>query len=255
MGKSSASASQAKQTNPKPPPPPSSEGFCLLQARGWFFAPGRAMRGLVLTLSCPLGSPVRFCSYLDSQRGHPVKVLGETPSCGLSHTHQPECIKGARVMPPCGGDSQKEGPRTGSPTISSLLQQPLLGVKQVGGPETGYKPKASKSLYKEGEVQDGDYQVYREIVISRRLGDIHRPERCVLPQSGTSRLPEVPQDSGRGQGFPVQVSAFQTVTSPKGVLSVTGGTLLHKLTIYLHLYLDDWLLRATSRSICLAQTR
>ena len=38
---------------------------------------------------------------------------------------------------------------------------------------------------------------------------------------------------------------------------VTGvmGTLLHKLTIYLHLYLDDWLLRAMSRAICLAHTQ
>ena len=38
---------------------------------------------------------------------------------------------------------------------------------------------------------------------------------------------------------------------------VTGvlGTLLHKLNIYLHLYFDDWLLRATSRAICLAHTK
>ena len=82
----------------------------------------------------------------------------------------------------------------------------------------GYKPKASKSLYKE-EVQDGDNQVYPESVVSRRLGDINRPEGCVLPHSITYQFSEVPQDSGRGQGVPVQGSAFQTVTCPKGVLS------------------------------------
>ena len=70
-------------------------------------------------------------------------------------------------MPPCGGDGQQGGPRTGPTTISRLLEQPLLGAKKVGGPEAGYKPKASKSLFKEGEVQDGDYQVYPEGIISR----------------------------------------------------------------------------------------
>ena len=60
------------------------------------------------------------------------------------------------------------------------------------------------SLYKEGEVQDGDYQVYLESVVSRRLGNIHRPEGRVFPRSGTTRLSEVPQGSGRWQGVSVQ---------------------------------------------------
>ena len=111
-------------------------------------------------------------------------------------------------------DGQQGGPRSGPTTISRFLQQPLLGAKKVAGPEAGYKPKASKFLYKEGEVQNGDYQAYPESIVSRQLGDIHRPEGCVLPHSGTSRVSEVPQDSGKGQG-----SAFRTVTSPKGILS------------------------------------
>ena len=75
------------------------------------------------------------------QRGHPVRVLAETPSCGVSDTHQPECIKGGRVMPPCGGDGQQGGPRTGPTTISRLLQQPLLGAIKFGGPEAGINLK------------------------------------------------------------------------------------------------------------------
>ena len=139
----------------------------------------------------------------DSQRWHSVRILGETPSCGVPDTRQPECKKGGGVMPPCLGDGQQGDPRTGPTTVSRLLQQPLLGAKKVEGPEAGYKPKACKSLYKEGEVQDGDYQVYPESVISSRLGDIHRPEGCVhvLPHSSTSQIPEEPQDNGRGQRF------------------------------------------------------
>ena len=73
----------------------------------------------------------------------------------------------------------------------------------------------------------------------------------------TSRFSKVPQGSGRGQGVAVQCSSIRTVTSPEGVLSGhrCPGHLLLKLTIYLHLYLDDWLHRATSRAICLGHTQ
>ena len=90
-----------------------------------------------------------------------------------------------------------------------------------------------------------------------RLGDIHRPEGCVLPHSGTSGVSEVPQDSGRGKVFQFKALPFGLSPAPREFCRVTGilGTLLHKLTIYLHLYLDDWLLRAISRAICLAHTQ
>ena len=117
-------------------------------------------------------------------------------------------------MPPCGGDGQQGGLTTSPAAISRLLQQSLLGAKKVGWPESGYEPKASKSLHKE-EVQDGDYEVYLENIVSRRLGDIHRPERLIFSRAGTSRFSEVPQGSGKRQG----VSTVWTVTNPEGVLS------------------------------------
>ena len=45
-------------------------------------------------------------------------------------------------MPPCGGDGQQGGPRTGPAAISRLLQQPLLGAKKSGGlrPVINLKP-------------------------------------------------------------------------------------------------------------------
>ena len=202
-GKLSAAASQAKQSKPKPPPQASSSTVV---------APGDEGVGPNPLVPTRLSTHGRFCSFLaglrpcrravrrlhdalashprqrlrpsDSQRGHSVRVPGETPSCGVPNTLYQECKKGVRVMPPCGGDGQQGSPRTGPATISRFLQQPLLGAKTVGGPEAGYKPKASKSIYI--EVQDGDYQVYLESVVSKRLGDIHQPEGCVFPHSGTS---------------------------------------------------------------------
>ena len=60
-----------------------------------------------------------------------------------------------------------------------------------------------------------------------------------------------------GKVFQFKALPFGLPTVPREFCQVTGalGTLAHKLTIYLHLYLDDWLLRATSRAICLAHTQ
>ena len=60
-----------------------------------------------------------------------------------------------------------------------------------------------------------------------------------------------------GGKFQFKALPFRLSPAPREFCRVTGvlGTLLHKLTIYLHLYLDDWLLRATSRAISLAHTQ
>ena len=60
-----------------------------------------------------------------------------------------------------------------------------------------------------------------------------------------------------GKVFQFKALPFRLSPAPREFCQVTGvlGTLHHKLTIYLHLYLDDWLLRATSRAICLAHTQ
>ena len=60
-----------------------------------------------------------------------------------------------------------------------------------------------------------------------------------------------------GKVFQFKALPFGLWPGPREFCRVTGvlGTLLHKLTIYLHLYLDDWLLRATSIAICLAHTQ
>ena len=60
-----------------------------------------------------------------------------------------------------------------------------------------------------------------------------------------------------GKVFQFKALPFGLSPAPREFSWVTGvlGTLLHKLTIYLHLYLNNWLLRATSRAICLAHTQ
>ena len=68
---------------------------------------------------------------------------------------------------------------------------------------------------------------------------------------------QVPQGSSRGQGVSVQGLTVRTVTSPEGVLPGhrCPGHPSPEAHIYLYLYLDDWLLRAMPRAICLAHTQ
>ena len=60
-----------------------------------------------------------------------------------------------------------------------------------------------------------------------------------------------------GKVYQFRALPFGLSPASREFCRVTGvlATLVHKLTIYLHLYLDDWLLRATSRAICLAHTQ
>ena len=116
------------------------------------------MRGSVLTLSCPLGSPPMvgsaaslpvyepvggrladfmphwLCATDDTYiRGHSVRVPGETPSCRVPNILHQECKKGGRVIPPCGGDGQQGGPRTGPLPFPGFYINFFLVPKKLGG--------------------------------------------------------------------------------------------------------------------------
>ena len=125
----------------------------------------------------------------------------------------------------------------------------LFLVPKKSGPEAGYKPKASKfkrettrSIRK--ALCPGDW------VTSIDLKDayFHIPVHHEFQKSLRIAV--------GGRVFQFKALPFGLSPAPSEFCRVTGvlGTLLHKLTIYLHLYLDDWLLRVTSRAISLAHT-
>ena len=58
-----------------------------------------------------------------------------------------------------------------------------------------------------------------------------------------------------GKVFQFKALPFRLPPATREFCQVSPGTLLHKLTMYLHLYLDYWLLRDMSRAICLAHTQ
>ena len=209
------------------------------------------MRRSVLTLSCPPGSPPIVSSApsslvyechrrrlhpSDGQRGHSVRVLGETTSCGVPDTLQPKCKKGGRVMPPCGGDGQ-QGPRTGPTTISRLLQQPLLVPKKSGSlrPVINLKPlnlfikkekfkmETTRSIRK--ALSPGDWVTSIDLKDAYFHIQVH-PEFWKYPRIVVG-----------GNVFQFKALPFRLSPAPREFSQVTGvlGTLLHKLTIYLYL--------------------
>ena len=158
-------------------------------------------------------------------------------------------------MPPCGGDGQQGGLRTNPTAISRLLQQPLLGAKKSGGLRPVINLKPLKLFLKKEKFKMETTRSIRKAlstgnwVTSIDLKDeyfhvpVHPNFRKYLRVGG-----KVSQFRALPFGLSPALREFCRVT---GVL----GTLFPKLTIYLHLYLDDWLLRATPRAICLAYTQ
>ena len=152
-------------------------------------------------------------------------------------------------MPPCGGD--------GPATISTLLQQPLLGAKKVRGLEAGYNLKPLNLFIKKEKFKMETTRSIRKAlstsdwVTSIDLKDLYF-HILVHPEFRKYLRIVV-----GGKVFQFKALPFRLSPASRELCRVTGvlGTLLHKLTIYLHLYLESCLLRATSRAICLAHNQ
>ena len=120
---------------------------------------------------------------------------------------------------------------------------------------TSYKPKTSKSPYKEFKMETtrsirkalspGDWVTSINLKDAYFHVPVHPDFRKYL------------RVAVGGKVYQFRALPFGLSPAPREFCRVTGvlGTLVHKLTIYLHLYLDDWLLRATSRAIFLAHTQ
>ena len=160
-------------------------------------------------------------------------------------------------MPPCGGDGQQGGPRTGPATISRLLQQPLFGAKMSGGLRPVINLKPLNLFIKKEKFK---METTRSIRKALSLGDW---ATSIDLKDAYFHIPVHPNFRKYlrivvgGKVFQFKALPFRLSPAPREFCRVTGvlGTLFHKLTICLHVYLDDWLLRATSRAICLAHTQ
>ena len=151
---------------------------------------------------------------------------------GISHSlpFGPHLIRGTHPLPfvqplvhqgqGLGGGSSlviAEGSdRASSSSVSRLLQPAVCGDEGLWVVEAGHRPFVTESEGLEDFFQDGDSPVGTSFGPGWRLDGVSRLERCVLPSSDASGLPQVPQVRSVREGVPVQGSLLWPVYGSAG---------------------------------------
>ena len=119
------------------------------------------------------------------------------------------------------------------------------------------KLEVPQHLGGEGKVQDGDPASHTQGPHQGQMGHIHRSSRTPIFMSRSRIKQEVPALHSQGDGLPFRALPFGLTTAPKEFTRVTAtlASIVHRKGINLHLYLDNWLLRANSFQKCLTQTK
>ena len=120
--------------------------------------------------------------------------------------------------------------------------------------EAYLRPKQTKSVPQDGEIQDGNTGNHQNIPPARGVGNLSRLQGCLLPHTNTGTIQEISQISCPVSDIPIQSTSIWSVHSSHGVYCEVKLMAGHK-GIRIHQYLDDWLVRASSHSICLQHTQ
>ena len=193
----------------------------------------------------------------DYKRGHPVRVCGETPLAESSMLFTRNSKREAELCRHVDMISKKalELAPLPSPGFYNNLflvpkksegLRPVINLKPLNlfiKKEKFIKMETTRSIRK--ALSPGDWVTSIDLKDTYFHVLVHPEFRKYL------------RVAVGGKVYQFRALPFGLSPAPREFSRVTGvlGTLLHKLTIYLHLYLDDWLLRATSRAICLAHTQ
>ena len=112
----------------------------------------------------------------------------------------------------------------GTPSkFSRLLQPSLSSAKEVRSLEASHRSVVSEPLPPSRTLQDGNPPLHSGGNPTLRLGDIHRPDGCLLSYSNSSVIPEVPPILGRYERVPVPGAPLWAFSGPKGILQNYGS--------------------------------
>ena len=112
-------------------------------------------------------------------------------------------------------------------------------------------------LSKNGEIQNGDTGNHQDIPPARGVGYFHRLQGRLLPYTNTRTIQEISESPCLGSDILVQALPFGLSTAPLEFTVVAKEVKLMTIQrgIRIHQYLDDWLVRARSRQVCLQHTQ
>ena len=149
--------------------------------------------------------------------------------------------------------------RTGSNFFpgSMILFPSLLGPQENGRNETSYRPFYFEYLPCDPPFQNGDQQVHRGFYTPRSLVDIARFSRCLFPLPYFCGFQEIPSLRVGQQSFSVSRSPIRISHSFFGLYQIwqVVSAHLHTLSIQIHSYLDDSLIKELNPDILLSHTQ
>ena len=129
-----------------------------------------------------------------------------------------------------------------------ILQPHFLSKEGKFILETNHRLIKTEQVHKPGKIQNGDHRVNQSDITAKRLGRFHRPKGCLLSHSGGKEAPKV------SPVYP-QRSCISICSPPIRVVHRSNDIhpcheiMLHKINVEIHMYLDDWLLRAKSQAL------
>jgi hypothetical protein len=140
---------------------------------------------------------------------------------------------------------------------SRILFPSLLGPQENGGNETSYRPFYFEYLPCGPPFQNGDQQVHQGFYTPRSLVDIARFNRCLFPLPYFCGFQEMPSLRVGQQSFSVSRSPIRVSHSSFGLHQIVQVVKahLHTLSIQIHSYLDDSLIKELNPDILLSHTQ
>ena len=95
-----------------------------------------------------------------------------------------------------------------------FLQSPLLGAQERRYLETCNRLIIPKQSTDDSIIQNGDSRGNFELCSGRRVADLVRSDRCILPRSHSNAVQEVSSLCGRGSDLSVRCSPLRTLNCP-----------------------------------------
>ena len=233
---------------------------------------------------CPTCRKCKKCCLKSSCRGKTSKLLdsvvtngcrsqgSSNPKTGLhpslpkptqtfkgSHSRKQLCQSSQEQLPvrsiaaACRQKCGRTGPQ---PNISRVFQPALFGPQTEQQMEAYFRPKQTESLSQDGKIQNGNTGNHQNIQRGEWITSVDFKDAYFhIPIQEQSR--KYLRFHVQGQTYQFKALPFGLSTAPLEFTVIAKEVKLmagHR-GIRIHQYLDDWLVRAKSRSTCLQHTQ
>ena len=203
------------------------------------------------------GSPSRLCPALAEsagqlpghrhRRGRGGQCIPATTSAHPSKHQFPDQEQLTRPSASCRCLADEGSHRTcHQREVPGFLQSVVSGTQEDRRSATCDRPVHSQPSHGGSTLQDGEARVCPISHQKSGVGGVDRHTRCLSSCADASSCPQVSAFRGQQEGYQFTCLPFGLATSPREFTKLLRPvvSLLRQQGVKLHVYLDDWLIRA-----------